>query len=213
VVAGQLSPEPGSRQAVSPADLQSAIDNLGKLDYDIRTSASRVVRRSQASLAVPALVDAAAKHTDGYVQYRALVLLTGFNDSRTTASLPVAMASPNDRLRAALEQFAVAGASFERATADVLFDVGTSSGESTQAPVSLAVAAIALRRTPAMLSVLEARPDRNAAVALLAEGFDGLTEDYEKERFFASVRRSYREAAEGSPRRALIQTLIEKLEF
>ena len=383
VVAGQLSSEPRSPQAVSPADLQSAIDNLGKLDYDIRTRASRVVRRWQASLAVPALVDAAAKHADGYVQYRALVLLTGFNDSRTTASMQAAMASPNDRLRAvaysfyehnpdrrlgprllaaldretgefvrpslvralaalgsvaddariretlvreagrgqdffrsvaiealgdykaqyafdalagfvkvdgplqgdtaialgklgdkraldalaalqrtaptssqpylaaavcllgvscesqqkflaetlrfsernpgyqdslrasaaALEQLAVAGPSFERATADVLFDVGTSSGESTRAPVSLAVATIALRRAPAMLSVLEARPDRKAAVALLAEGFDGLTEDYEKERFFAFVRHSYWEAAEGSPRRALIQTLIEKLDF
>jgi HEAT repeat protein len=353
VVAGQLSLEPRSPQAVSPADLQSAIDNLGKLDYDIRTRASRVVRRSQASLAVPALVDAAAKHSDGYVQYRALVLLTGFNDSRTTASMQAAMVSPNDRLRAvaysfyehnpnrqlgprllaaldretgefvrpslvralvalgsvaddarihetlvreagrgqdffrsvviealgdykaqyafdalagfvkidgplqgdtaialgklgdkraldaltalqrtaskssqpylaaavcllgvncesqrkflaetlkfadrnpgyqdtlrasaaALEQLAVAGSSFEPGTADVLFDVGTLSGESTRAPVSLAVATIALRRTPAMLSVLEARPDRDAAVALLAEGFDGLTEDYEKERF------------------------------
>jgi hypothetical protein len=87
VVAGQLSTESRSPQAVSSADLQSAIDNLGKLDYDIETSASRVVRRLQASLAVPALVDAAAKHTDGYVQYRALVLLTGFNDSRTVSSL------------------------------------------------------------------------------------------------------------------------------
>jgi len=79
--------------------------------------------------------------------------------------------------------------------------------------VSLAVATIALRRTPAMLSALEARPDRDAAIALLADGFDGLTEDYEKERFFAFVRRSYWEAAEGSSRRVLIQRLTEKLDF
>jgi hypothetical protein len=107
----------------------------------------------------------------------------------------------------------VAGSSFERGAADLLFDVGTPSGELTRAPVSLAVATIALRRTPAMLSALEARPDRDAAIALLADGFDGLTEDYEKERFFAFVRRSYWEAAEGSPRRVLIQRLIEKLDF
>jgi hypothetical protein len=95
----------------------------------------------------------------------------------------------------------------------MLFDVGTSSGESTRAPLSLALATIALRRPPASVAALETRPDRGAAIALLAEGFDGLTEDYEKERFFAFVRRSYWEAAEGSPRRALIQTLIEKLDF
>jgi len=383
VVAGQLSPEPKSPQVVSSADLQLAIDNLGKIDYDVRTGASRVVRRTQPALAVPALVDAAARHADGYVRYRALVLLTGFNDSRTTASMQSAMASPNDRLRAvaygfyehnpdprlgprllaaldtetgefvrpslvralaalgsatndarihetliretgrgqdsfrsvviealgdyraqyafdalsgvvkidgplqgdtaialgklgdnraldalmalqrtaakfsqpsiaaaicllgvnceseqkclgetlrsadrnpayqdslrasaaALAQLAVAGSPFERGAADLLFDVGTPSGELTRAPVSLAVATIALRRTPAMLSALEARPDRDAAIALLADGFDGLTEDYEKERFFAFVRRSYWEAAEGSPRRVLIQRLIEKLDF
>ncbi len=100
VVAGQLSPEPKSPQVVSSADLQLAIDNLGKIDYDVRTGASRVVRRTRPALAVPALVDAAARHADGYVRYRALVLLTGFNDSRTTASMQSAMASPNDRLRA-----------------------------------------------------------------------------------------------------------------
>jgi hypothetical protein len=75
------------------------------------------------------------------------------------------------------------------------------------------VATFALRRTPALLNVLEARPDQEAAIALLAEGFDGLTEDYEKERFFAFVRRSYWEAPDGSSRRALIQHLIEKLDF
>jgi HEAT repeat protein len=381
--AGQLPHEAASPQVVSSADLKAAIDNLGKLDYDVRTRASRAIRRSQASQAVPALIDAAAGHADGYVRYRSLVLLTGFNDSRATASMQSAMMSPNDRLRAvaygffeyhpdrrlvprllaaldteagefvrpslvralaalgsvtedariretlvreasrgqdffrsvviealgdykaqyavdalldivridgplqsdtaialgkigdkraldvlatlqrtaakssqpyvaaalcllgtnceihrqfladtlrfaarnpgyqdslrasaaALAQLAVAGSSMERAVVDLLFEEGAASGESTRAPVALALATVALRRTPALLTGLEARPDRDAAIGLLVEGFDGLAEDYEKERFFAFVRRSFWEAAESSPRRSLMQSLIEKLDF
>jgi hypothetical protein len=40
-----------------------------------------------------------------------------------------------------------------------------------------------------------------------------LEEDLEKERFFALARRTYWESAESSPRRALMQTLIGKLDF
>jgi HEAT repeat protein len=121
-----------------------------------------------------------------------------------------------DQLRAsagALAQLAVSGSPLEREAIDILFEVGMPSGESTRAPVSLALATIALRRTPAILTALEVRTDRDKAIALLAEGFDGLTEDYEKERFFAFVRRSYWEAPVGSPRRTLMQTLIQKLDF
>ena len=40
-----------------------------------------------------------------------------------------------------------------------------------------------------------------------------LEEDLDKERFFAFARRTFWDAAEGSPRAALMQTLIGKLEF
>jgi HEAT repeat protein len=382
LAAGQAQ-ELRSPQAVLSADLKAAIDGLGNLDYDVRTNVSRAIRRTPASQAVPSLIEAAASHGDGYVRYRALVLLTGFNDSRATAAMQSAMSSPNDRLRAvaysffehqpdrqmgprllaalenepgefvrppliralaalgsstddahiratlvreagrgqdffrsvviealgdykaryafdalvtivkidgplqndaaialgklgdtralevlaglqrtapkasqpyiaaaicligvscqaheqflaetlkfadrtpgyqdhlrasaaALAQLAVAGPSADRACVDALFDVGAAAGEPTRAPVSLALATIALRRTPAMLTALQIRPDRDAAIALLAEGFDGLSEDCEKERFFAFVRRAYWDAAEGSPSRAFIQTLIGKLDF
>jgi HEAT repeat protein len=92
--------EPAAPQAVSPVQLQSAIDRLGDLDYAIRTTASRTVRRAVATQAVPALMRAVSEHADGYVRYRALVLLTGFNDPRTTDSMRESIASPNDRLRA-----------------------------------------------------------------------------------------------------------------
>ena len=62
-------------------------------------------------------------------------------------------------------------------------------------------------------SELVKRTDRPAAVGLMAEGFDMLEEDLDKERFFALVRHNYWEAAEGVPARDLMQSLIGKLDF
>src|SRR6476661_6741563 len=72
--------EPTAPQSVSPAQLQAAILKLGDLDYATRTNASRTVRRTASAQAVPALIQAVSEQGDGYVRYRALVLLTGFND-------------------------------------------------------------------------------------------------------------------------------------
>jgi HEAT repeat protein len=374
VNAGQ---EPSAPQRLSSEALQTAIDQLGNLDYGIRTAASRALRRAPAVQAVPALLEAVAGHTDGYVRYRALVLLTGFNDPRTTAVMRDLLASPNDRLRtvgysffehhpdpamvpellvaldrelaefvrpALVRAVAVhgedprvqqrlvaetrrgedffrsvviealgdyrAGYAFEAldeivkldgplqddaavalgkigdkralatlaglqrtaprdrqpsvaagicllgvncgshehylietlafadknpgfqnllrgaaaglgalgvrgraSAAEALFQIGMPSRDPTRAPVALALATIALRNTPLMLEVLSPMPTRAEAVALLAEGFDMLEEDFEKERFFAFARRTYWASAEGAPTRGLMETLIGKLDF
>jgi HEAT repeat protein len=109
---------------------------------------------------------------------------------------------------AGLGALAVAG---HADAAKTLVDIGVPSKDPTRAPVALALATVALRNTP--LTMLEAVPDRGGALALLAEGFDMLEEDLDKERFFALARRTYWESADGSPRRALMQTLIGKLDF
>jgi HEAT repeat protein len=377
--------EPPAPQAVSPAQLQAAIDKLGVLDYDTRTAASRTVRRTAAVQAVPALLQAVAEHADGYVRYRALVLLTGFNDPRTTGAMRESLASPNDRLRSVAYSFfehnpdramvpdllaaldkeraefvrptlvralaaigsdprvqqvlvleAGRGEDFFRSAviealgdykaryaydavtaiakldgplqddaaltlgkigdpralqtlaelqrsvprsrqpsiaaaicllgvdcvshenflaetlkfadknagyqdllrgaaaglaalaiaghaeaADALFEIGIPArDDSTRAPTALAVAAIALRNTPLMLGELAherggAAPvfDRLPVLELLAEGFDMLEEDLDKETFFATVRRTYWDSPETSPTRPLMQTLIGKLDF
>jgi HEAT repeat protein len=385
----ELSPvfaqEPPAPQPVSPAQLQSAIDILGKLDYAIRTGASRTVRRAPAAQAVPALTQAVAEHADGYVRYRALVLLTGFNDPRTRDTMREALASPNDRLRAvaysffehnaepdlvapfltalekeqgqfvrpalvravaalartpgvesarvqqallrevargedffrsaviealgdykalyavdaiaaiskldgplqddaalalgkigaprALETLAALQQSAPRQSqpsvaaaicllgvncgshegylidtlkfsdknagfqellrgaaaglgalavagrveaAEALVQIGIPSRDPTRAPVALALATTALRNTPLMLKLLESparAADREQAIALLAEGFDMLEEDLDKERFFVLVRRTYWDSPASSPRRGLMQTLIGTLDF
>src|SRR5439155_5817087 len=61
--------------------------------------------RSPWSQAVPALLQAVAENTDGYVPYRSIVLLTGFNDPRTGDAMREALRSPNDRLRSSAYSF------------------------------------------------------------------------------------------------------------
>jgi HEAT repeat protein len=361
---------------VSAASLQTAIDSLGKLDYETRTNASRLVRRTPANQAVPALIKAVRTHEDGYVKYRALVLLTGFNDPDTTMVMHEAKASPNDRLRsvayeyfehhpnrelipemlasldtedgefvrpslvralaalgsdprvssallretgrgedffrsaviealgdykaayavdvlaavtkldgpllddavlalgkigdqrafetlAALQHAAApalqpivaaslclvgtqcveqekylidllksAGTNGEpqenvradvtgltalalagrSSAAEALFGVGAHAPNPVRAPIALAVATIALRSPTFAFALLEKGPSKEA-ITLLGEGFDMLEEDFDKEQFFALARKTYWNAPEGSPTRALMQTLIGELDF
>jgi hypothetical protein len=90
----QLPPE-----SVTAEQLSQAIGRLGELDHAIRVEASRTVRRASPALAVPALIAAVGEHTDGYVRFRALVLLAGFRDPRTRDIMARAIEDPNDRLR------------------------------------------------------------------------------------------------------------------
>ena len=80
--------------ATSPADLRAAIDQLGDLDYATRSKAGALVRRTPAAQAVPALLQAVREHEDGYVRFRSLVLLTGFNDPRAADQMEEALARP-----------------------------------------------------------------------------------------------------------------------
>jgi len=116
-------------------------------------------------------------------------------------------------LRAAAAGLAAVAVAGHAEAAQSLFRVGIPSRDPTRAPVSLALATVALRRTPLMMTILQAHPDRDKAIELMAEGFDILEEDYEKERFFAFVRHAYWDSPENSPTRELMRTLIGKLDF
>lgn len=364
-------------QAMSAQDIQAAIDSLGNLDFPIRMNASRALRRAPAAGVVPALIRAVESHNDQYVRFRALVLLTAFNDSRTAELVREIVSNPNDRLRAvaymyyehhptaamlpallkALERedsefvrpalvralaaqgsdprvretllvevgrgqdffrsgviealgdyraayaveplmaiarltgplqsdavialgklkdqramdtlaalqrsapresqptiaaaicllginceahvpylietlrfanqnlgyqallrntvsalVALANSGNAQALA-ALFEVGETSVDPPRAPMALGVGTIAIRNTPLMLSFLEGDKNVDAAINLIAEGFDMLEEDYEEESFFAAVRRGYWQAAEPSSTRRVGQALIDKLEF
>jgi HEAT repeat protein len=87
------------KDAVTAPQVVAAIDKLGTLEFAPRMDASRTVRRAPAAVAVPALVNAVATHSDSYVRFRALVLLSGFNDPRTRDVMLAALGDKNDRLR------------------------------------------------------------------------------------------------------------------
>jgi HEAT repeat protein len=93
-------------QRLAPETIQSAIDALGTVDvaatgtaFDTRMNASRTLRRGVPDAVVPALIRAVESHSNQYVRFRALVLLTGFNDTRTPPLMREMIANPNDRLR------------------------------------------------------------------------------------------------------------------
>ena len=86
--------------------IQAAIDALGTVDatatdaaFKARMNAARALRRAPADAVVPALIKAVQSHQNSYVRFRALVLLTAFNDSRTPTVVREIMGNPNDRLR------------------------------------------------------------------------------------------------------------------
>ncbi len=369
----------GAQTAQPPATLtlKSSIDNLGKFEAPIRIAAARAVRRAPAARAVPALIEAASGHTDGYVRFKALVLLSGFNDPRAREVMNTALDEPNDRLRTvgyayfehnkergmsarllkkleaedgefvrpaltralaaygdepavqtvlaslvmrgqdlyrsavidalgdykatyalapisdvakldgplqedailalgklgdkrALEvlqglqksaprvrqpavaaaicllgincashekfvvdtmQFALANIGFQdllraasralaalaisgrQDAATILIDAGTPARDPGRSPIALALGTIALRNTPMIVKLFAARRDLKDSSLLLRDAFDMLEEDYEEERFFATVRRTYWASAEGSPERKVTDALIQALEF
>jgi HEAT repeat protein len=92
---------PRAQDGVVGADeVKASIDRLGNLEFEIRNTAARTIRRAPSPTAVPALLQAVGAHTDGYVRFRALVLLSGFNDPRTRDVMAAMLAEENDRLRA-----------------------------------------------------------------------------------------------------------------
>lgn len=362
---------------ITADQVRSAINRLGDLDYPIRSAAARTVRRADPTIAVPALLAAVKQHSDEYVRFRALVVLSGFNDPRTRDVMVAAIADKNDRLRtvgysyfernpdkaviprlleavkgessefvrpaltralaahtddpkvrqtmealvmqgqaffrsvvieaigdhkgayaikpitevakqdgplqddavlalgkigdktvlatlAGLQRsapresqpgvaaaicllgvncashqpyivdsmrFAIANIGYQellRSSASALAVLAVSGREDAaveliqqggptrdpvRAPVALALGAVALRNAPLLLKVLESEPLRESAIELLRDAFDMLEEDFDEERFFATVRRAYWQAAAGSPARAVADELVRKLEF
>ena len=85
---------------VSESELATAIDQLGDFDYDIRTRASSLIRRVPAEQGRSALAAATIGHEDGYVRFRALVLLIGFGGPVAREAALGVVSDPNDRLRA-----------------------------------------------------------------------------------------------------------------
>ncbi len=98
VIAPASAQERGPTPA-TPEQIRAAIDKLADFDYATRMAAGRTIRRAPAAQAVPALLQAVSEHADGFIRFKALTLLTGYNDPRTADAMETALVSPNDRLR------------------------------------------------------------------------------------------------------------------
>jgi len=80
-------------------DLKQNITNLASLDFPVRMQAARLIRRTPEAQAVPALREAARRDSNEFVRYRALVLLTAFNDRGTRDLMRELIRDRNDRVR------------------------------------------------------------------------------------------------------------------
>ena len=95
-----------------------------------------------------------------------------------------------------------------------LVDAGAAATtDAVRAPLALEVGTVALRKPAFLLMAFESRPDLDAAIELLRDAFDMLSEDFEKEMFYVEVRHVYWTAADGSAMKRVAEALIQKLEF
>jgi hypothetical protein len=118
-----------------------------------------------------------------------------------------------DLLRASSRALAALAVSGRTDAAEALLASGIPARDPARSPIALAFGTVALRNTPLVVKLLGSRQDLRDAALVLRDAFDMLEEDYEEERFFATVRRAYWAAPEGSPDRKAADALIQVLEF
>ncbi|MEO7888823.1 MAG: HEAT repeat domain-containing protein [Vicinamibacterales bacterium] len=95
----------------------------------------------------------------------------------------------------------------------LLFDTALDAREPVRSSLAFGIGLVALRNPTLVLDVLEKRPTIDQPIQSLVDAFDMLHEDFEEERFYTEIRRAFWAAPDGSPRRAVAQALIQKLEF
>lgn len=94
-----LTPRLMAQTPAAAPDLKQNIANLASLDFPVRMQAARLIRRTAETDAVPALREAARRDANEFVRYRALVLLTSFNDRGTRDLMRELIRDRNDRVR------------------------------------------------------------------------------------------------------------------
>ena len=185
---------------------ESAIEALGKIGDASVVSLLGSLQRSVAPDVQPSVaaalcelgVDCAAR-----TQY--------INGTLTAASRDESQARVAEAAAHALAVLAVAG---KESALTALLDQGEAAAEPARSPIALAAGYVALRQPGVMLRAIQARAARPATLALLRDAFDILSdEDFERECFFADIRRLYWEASEGSAERQTAQAVIAALEF
>lgn len=132
---------------------------------------------------------------------------------RTTLTFAAGNQDFQPLLRGAVHAFGMLAMRGDEAALNALFDAGIPAQDPARAPIALGIGLVALRNPSVMLKVIEARKDFNGAADLLRDAFDMLSEDYEEERFYVEIRKAFYAAPDGSVRKRVAQSLIDKLEF
>jgi HEAT repeat protein len=130
-----------------------------------------------------------------------------------TMTFAVANIGFQDLLRASAKALGAIAASGRADAAEALLDAGIPARDPARSPIALAFGGVALRNTPLIVKLLAGRSDLRDGALLLRDAFDMLEEDFDEERFFATIRRTYWQGAAGSPDRKVADTLIQVLEF
>jgi HEAT repeat protein len=116
-------------------------------------------------------------------------------------------------LRSAVHALGVLALHGHEDALDVLFDAGIGAHDPVQSAITLGIGTVALRSPLTLFHVLERRTDQDAALSLVLDAFDMLSEDFDEEQFYVAIRSQYWAAAEGSTERRTAERLIQKLEF
>ena len=194
--------------------------NVAKLDGPLQEDAVLALGKVGDKRALEVL--AALQRTAPRVRQPAIasaICLLGINCAShqkfVVDTLTFAMRNPGfqDLLRAAARALGTLAAAGREDAAATLVDLGAPARDPERSPMALAFGTVALRNTPFALKFLEGRPDLKETALLLRDAFDMLEEDFEEERFFATVRRTYWQGTAGSPVRKTADALIQTLEF
>ncbi len=129
-------------------------------------------------------------------------------ESVTTPSVAAAV------LRAGLSGLTAIAASGNQAAMAALVNLGGRGGV-VRDQAAIGLGTVAVTGPDFMIAWLDraSQQSRDAAIALLKDGFDDLEEDFGEEQFFAAARAAYWKAADGSDTRSLASLLIQRLEF
>jgi HEAT repeat protein len=155
----------------------------GPLQDDAATAIGKIGDKNQLGI-LAALQQSAPKETQPAIA--AAICLMGTNCSSHIGYLEKTLAFADtypgyqDLLRGAASGLGNIARQGNDEALRILFDVGIPSQDPVRAPVTLAIGLVALRNTPLMLKTLQARTDQSAAVGIVAEAFDMLEEDLEK---------------------------------
>lgn len=106
------------------------------------------------------------------------------------------------------------GTTTRPAALGILFDAGVPAKDPARSVIAVSLGTVAMRNPAAMISALESRNDLSAALLLLRDSFDMLSEeDFGQERFYVAVRQVLAASAAGSKRRQVAMAIIDTLEF